>query len=130
LTARYSDTVAGSTILAGKFIPGIPRSTVSAEVSWKHRPSGFNVALELRGVSKIWVDDANSDAAEANNTANLRFGFEQKSGGWQFKEFLRVDNMGDRRASGSVIVNEGNKRYFEPMPGRNWLTGVSASLAF
>ena len=130
LTARYSETVAGSTIRAGNFIPGIPRSTVTAEASWKHRPSGFNAALELRSVSKIWVDDANSDAAEANLTANLRLGFEQAQGGWRLKQFLRIDNLGNRRASGSVIVNEGNKRYFEPAPGRNWLVGVSAGYSF
>lgn len=52
LPARYSDTVAGSAILAGNFIPGIPRSTATAEVAWRHRPSGFNAALELRSVNK------------------------------------------------------------------------------
>ncbi len=52
LTARYNDTVADSAILAGNFIPGTPRSTATAEVSWRHRPSGFNAALELRSVSK------------------------------------------------------------------------------
>jgi iron complex outermembrane receptor protein len=25
---------------------------------------------------------------------------------------------------GSVIVNEGNARYFEPAPGRQWLVGL------
>lgn len=130
LSAEYSDTVAGSNIRAGNLIPGIPRSTIAAEVSWKHRPSGLNVGLELRSVSKIWVDDANSDAAEANAMANLHMSLEQNSGAWKFREFLRVDNLGDRRASGSVIVNEGNKRYFEPAPGRNWLLGLNLSTAF
>jgi iron complex outermembrane receptor protein len=31
---------------------------------------------------------------------------------------------------GSVIVNEGNQRYFEPAPGRTWLVGVNAAYAF
>jgi iron complex outermembrane receptor protein len=130
LTARYSDTVAGSSIRAGNYIPGIPRLTANAEASWKHQPSGFSTALELRSVSKIWVDDANSDAAEAKDIVNMRFGFEQNSKGWKFKEFLRVDNIGDRRASGSVIVNEGNKRYFEPEAGRNWLLGFNVATSF
>ena len=130
LSARYSDTVAGSNIRAGNLIPGIPRSTATAEASWKHNPSGLDVGFELRSVSKIWVDDANNDAAEANVMANLRVILEQNSAGWKFKEFLRVDNLDNRRASGSVIVNEGNKRYFEPAPGRNWLVGTSAAYAF
>jgi len=130
LTARYSDTVSGSTVLAGNFIPGIPRRTLYAEGSWKHHPSGFGIALEMRSVSKVWVNDANNDAAEAYTIANLRFGFEQQASGWRLKEFLRVDNLGDRKYSGSVIVNEGNSRFFEPAPSRNWLFGVSAAYTF
>ena len=130
LSARYSDTVAGSTIVAGNAIPGIPGATLTAEATWKHKPSGFNAGLELRSVGKIWVDDANSDAAEAKTMANLRLGFEQNTSGWRLKEFLRIDNLGNRTAVGSVIVNEGNKRYFEPEPGRNWLLGAAASYGF
>jgi iron complex outermembrane receptor protein len=29
-----------------------------------------------------------------------------------------------------VIVNEGNRRFFEPAPGRTWLLGVNAVYAF
>ena len=130
LSARYSDTVTGSTIRAGNSIPGIPGTTLTAEATWKHKPSGFNAGLELRSVGKIWVDDANSDAAEAKIMANVRLGFEQNTGGWRLKEFLRIDNLGNQTAVGSVIVNEGNKRFFEPEPGRNWLLGAAASYVF
>jgi len=41
-----------------------------------------------------------------------------------------VDNLFDRRYAGSVIVNEGNARYFEPAPGRNWTVGMSGSYRF
>jgi len=41
-----------------------------------------------------------------------------------------VDNLLDRRYAGSVIVNEGNARYFEPAPGRNWTVGMSGSYRF
>ena len=130
LTARYSDTISGSTILTGNFIPGIPRQTIYAEASWTHRPSGFGMALELRNASKVWVNDANGDAAEAYTVANLRLGLEQQRGNWRLKEFLRIDNLGGRQYSGSVIVNEGNSRFFEPAPGRNWLLGISAAGTF
>jgi iron complex outermembrane receptor protein len=43
---------------------------------------------------------------------------------------VRVDNIADRDYIGSVIVNEGNSRFFEPAPGRTWLLGVSATYAF
>ena len=37
---------------------------------------------------------------------------------------LRVGNLLDRRHVGSVIVNEGNGRYYEPGPGRSLLLGL------
>jgi iron complex outermembrane receptor protein len=45
-------------------------------------------------------------------------------------EYLRVDNVGDRSYVGSVIVNDGNSRFYEPAPGRNVLVGVQANLTF
>lgn len=36
----------------------------------------------------------------------------------------RVDNLADRRYIGSVIVNDGNGRYFEPGPDRIWMLGA------
>ena len=44
--------------------------------------------------------------------------------------FARVDNLFDKRYIGSVIVNEGNARYFEPAPTSTWIFGMSASYAF
>jgi iron complex outermembrane receptor protein len=38
--------------------------------------------------------------------------------------------VADRRTVGSVIVNEGNGRFFEPAPGRTWLAGVRAAYKF
>ena len=43
---------------------------------------------------------------------------------------MRGDNRADRRYAGSVIVNEGNARYFEPAAGRTWLVGFNAALRF
>jgi iron complex outermembrane receptor protein len=61
---------------------------------------------------------------------NLRAGFEQKTRSWRWQEFARLDNIGDRRYAGSVIVNESNQRFFEPALGRNYLVGVSASYSW
>lgn len=129
LDAHYRDNVS-ATILSGNTIPGIPRQSTFIEGSWQHKPSGFSSALELRHVGKVYVNDANSDAAPAYTIASLRFGFEQNSVGWKLKEFVRVDNLTDKKYASSVIVNESNGRYFEPAPGRTWLAGVSAAYHF
>lgn len=129
LDAHYRDNVS-ATIRSGNAIPGIPRQSVFVEGMWQHKPSGFSSALELRHVAKVYVNDANSDAAPAYTIASLRFGFEQNSMGWKLKEFVRVDNLADRKYAGSVIVNESRSRFFEPAPGRTWLAGVSAAYHF
>ena len=36
----------------------------------------------------------------------------------------RAENLADRQVAGSVIVNEGNGRFFEPAPGRGWLLAM------
>jgi iron complex outermembrane receptor protein len=47
-------------------------------------------------------------------------------GSLRLRAFLRVDNVLDQRYIGSVIVNEGNGRFFEPAPGRSWTVGLDA----
>jgi iron complex outermembrane receptor protein len=42
----------------------------------------------------------------------------------------RVDNLADRRVVGSVIVNEGNLRFFEPAAGRTMLLSARWSQRF
>lgn len=117
-------------VAAGNRIPGIPRFTAYAELGWGHKPWGLETALEVRHVGKMAVDDRNSDFAPSSTVFNLRVQLVQVRDRWTFREFLRVDNLADRNYVGSVIVNEGNRRYFEPAPGRTWLVGASAVYAF
>ena len=123
-------TTPNVTVAAGSRIPGIPRSSAFVELAWKHRPWGMEAALELRHVGRIHTDDRNTDAAPRANLAALRLGWQQVVGRWTVREYLRVDNVADRKYVGSVIVNEGNRRFFEPAPGRTWLAGVRATHAF
>lgn len=131
LTCAAAGCAAADTpVAAGNRIPGIPRVTAYAEVAWKHRPWGLETALEARHVGSIPVNDRNTDAAPAATVFNLRVSLLQRRDRWTFREFLRLDNIADRNYVGSVIVNDGNGRFFEPAPGRTWLLGVSASYAF
>jgi iron complex outermembrane receptor protein len=54
----------------------------------------------------------------------------QQDGRWRITEFVRIDNVTDKNYVGSVIVNEGNTRYYEPSPRRNMTIGVQANLRF
>lgn len=134
LKASFRDTfTAGTppvTVPAGNRIPGVAPSRLYGELRWRHEPSGFSAALEFEHKGRVAVNDTNSDFAAAWRTLAFAAGLRQQAGGWTFTEFLRLDNLTDRRYSGSVIVNEANGRFFEPSPGRSITVGVQASLAF
>ena len=54
----------------------------------------------------------------------------QQLGGWRTRQFVRLNNLTARQYVGSLIVGDGNKRYYEAAPGRNWMAGVSAQYTF
>lgn len=130
IDARFVDYVNFSGIsLAGKKIPGVPKTTLFGELKW--RPlKDLVTALEVRRVSSIAVNDDNTDSAEAYTVANWRIGLNQKGRGWKLQEFLRIDNMFDKNYSGSVIVNANGGAFFEPAPQRNYTIGLNANFEF
>ena len=117
-------------VAAGNFLPAVPQNVAYGEFTWRHPRSGFALGLDARYSSKLYVDDANSDAAAGYAIANLRVGFEQRGKGWRVSEFVRVENLFDKKYVGSVIVADGNGRFFEPSPRRNAIAGVSATFSF
>ena len=130
LDASFKDAFTSGTgsIPAGNLIPGVPRSQAYAGLGYQRE--AFFVQLEALRRSRVAVNDANSQFADAHTVANLAVGLVQRGERWRLTEFVRIDNLGDRSYAGSVIVNEGNGRFYEPAPGRNYLAGVQASLQF
>ncbi|KAA5921766.1 TonB-dependent receptor [Achromobacter xylosoxidans] len=128
LDARYRQSVSDA-IRAGRRIPGTARQAAYAALAWEPR-EGWQAGVEGRYLSSIAVDDANSDAAPAYFVAALSTGYVWRAGPWQVRAYGRIDNLFDRRYAGSVIVNEGNGRYFEPAPGRNWSAGIGATYVY
>ena len=80
--------------------------------------------------SAVPVNDANTDAAPSYTTVAVHGGCAFNARGWNLAATARIDNVSDRRYAGSVIVNEGNGRFFEPAPGRAWVVKLAGSYAF
>ena len=116
---------------AGNRLPGVPPQQAYGELAWKPPSAwgGFNTAVEAQYVGKIYVNDRNTDAAPAYTVVNARVGLAQALGRATFTEFVRCNNLFDRKYIGSVIVGDTNGRYFEPAPGRNWFVGANLELA-
>ncbi|MDI1260071.1 TonB-dependent receptor [Aquabacterium sp.] len=138
MQARYRDSfqstaVAGATtttvVPVGNDLPGVPSQTTYAELLW--RPTNaWQLAVEARHTGRIWANDINTEAAASYTVWAMRAGWTQALGDWRLNTLLRIDNVTDQHAVGSVIVNEGNKRYYEPSPGRSALLSVQVSKAF
>jgi iron complex outermembrane receptor protein len=129
-TQPFSSGAPATTVPAGNRLPGVPPYTLFGELVWRHPASGFHAGVEARHNGKIYVNDANSEFASAYTVWNLRAGFEQRARRWRLTEFVRVDNVTDHRYIGSVIVSEGNGRFYEPAPERSLLVGMGAEFTF
>ncbi|MDP3605060.1 MAG: TonB-dependent receptor [Polaromonas sp.] len=138
LDARYRDGFAcvGAATLcpapqvpAGNRIPGTARNALAMELGWRP-PTGWRSGVEARYLSKVAVNDFNTDAAASFVTVGAHVGYVLALARWNIAATARVDNIADRKYAGSVIVNEGNGRYFEPAAGRNYVLSLSASYRF
>ncbi len=114
---------------SGNQIPGVARTAWSGEIAWKPR-SGLRLGIEAHEQGIIWVNDANSAATTGFATVGTHAGYSFDSGGWKVSTIFKIDNLFDRRYVGSVIVNEGNNRYYEPAPGRIWTLSANATFDF
>ncbi|MFC7518987.1 TonB-dependent receptor family protein [Herbaspirillum sp. GCM10030257] len=129
LDARFkqSFTSANGVVAAGNRLPGAPMHSLFTQL--EYRPvEGLTTALEMRVESKFYVDDLNSEAAPGYAVFNLRAAHELRAGATRWTLFGRVDNVFDRDYAGSVIVNDGNRRFYEPAPGRRFFIGLRASI--
>ncbi|UQY42418.1 TonB-dependent receptor PqqU [Mixta hanseatica] len=128
-TYRDSSDSAKNPVTRGNRLPGIARNMAFAALEYAPE-AGWYGGAELRYISKIQANDNNSEQAPAYAVTALNGGYKFRSGNWVLDLFGRVDNLFDRSYVGSVIVNEGNGRYFEPAPGRNYGVGASLSWEF
>jgi iron complex outermembrane receptor protein len=139
LDARYRDdfltcsatpcTTPDTPVPAGRRLPGVARHSAAATLDWAP-PHGWRAGAELRQVGAVPVNDTGSDAAAGHTVVALHGGYAAQGPGWTLRAFARVDNLLDRRYAGSVIVNEGNGRWFEPAPGRTLFVGLDGRWSF
>ena len=130
---------ANGTSLAGKSLPGIPQKQLFTSISWaengfqnssKKTLQGKTASLDWIARSSLWANDVNdaSGAAAGYGLLNARIkqGFEWRQ--TNFEAYLGIDNLTDKKAVSSVIINQAGRQYFEPLLPRNWVIGISTKL--
>jgi iron complex outermembrane receptor protein len=129
LSAKYDQ--AFGAVKAGSRLPGVPNANLFAELAWKASDDSIGAAIEAIASSKVYAEDANAEIpAPGYGIANFKVHAKQRAGGWQLKQFIRINNLFDKQYVGSVIVGDANKRYYEAAPGRTLLVGASAQYRF
>lgn len=108
----------------GNRLPGIPTQQWYGSVRMTPGSDVF-VAIDHTIRSSLYADDANLTLVDAWGVTGIRVGMERAVGGYVVGPFFGVLNATDRSYVGSVVVNAGFGRYYEPAPGRNAYVGVS-----
>ena len=132
IDATYSKDFTSNNRLieSGNKLPGIPARTLYGELAWQP-VDWFSTAVEGLYRSQLYVEDSNTaKAAPSYALFNWQARFEQKAGALTFHQVLRIDNLLDREYIGSVIVGDGNGRYYEPGPERAWYAGAGVQYQF
>lgn len=110
-------------VFDGNRIPGVPKhrlyGSVRADVA-----RGLWVAADYNVASRQFVDDVNSRANSGWFTADFRTGWTGRVNGWRISPFAGLLNAFDEQYVGSLSVNAGFNRFFEPAPPRNGYVGV------
>ena len=114
-------------IPAGNRLPGVPRNSAYAKVTWGGR-RGWHASLSGQYLSSVPANEANSVHAGSYSLFDASGGYRTAFGAQRLEVFLRVNNLLNRRYVAAVIVNQSSGAYFEPAPGISVLAGVTLTL--
>jgi len=118
-------SVPDTVVPAGSRLPGVPRQQAFARLQWS--PGAWQWALEAAASSDTVVNDLATERAAGYALVHLEGGYQWALHSGALRAFARVDNLLDQRYIGSVIVNDGNGRYYEPGPDRRASVGLQWS---
>jgi iron complex outermembrane receptor protein len=111
---------------AGNRLPGTPRSDLYAAVRYGQE-TGWHSAVAGQYVSSVAVNDMNTVLTPAYAIVSVEGGYSRDLHRVRLNGFLRLNNVADRHYGGSVIVDDSNRRYFEPGPGFAMLGGIDVT---
>jgi iron complex outermembrane receptor protein len=111
---------------AGNRLPGVARSQAYALLRWlpwQHPRVSLDLASRYR--SSVATSDANEVEAPDYVTFDVALSAEHQWRDVELESWIRLGNITDKTYVGSVIVNQGSGRAFEPAPGRSLTAGIS-----
>ena len=123
----------------GNALPAIPQRQFFGNLTWTQneqssKPGSFTPGMELAadlvGRSKIFANDLNTFQASGYSMVNIRAQQKYKWGPFNTTTYAAIDNLFERKAVGSVIVNQSSLQFFEPAMPLTALVGIQATMPF
>ncbi len=109
---------------AGSRIPGVPGNYGSLRLE-HGAERGWREGITWSAVGAVTVNDIGTQRAAGYGVAGIDASYTFAPGvRTRLQLSASVNNLTDRRYIGTVIVNDGNGRYFEPGPDRTWMLGA------
>jgi iron complex outermembrane receptor protein len=115
-------TVPNVTVPAGARIPGVAEQEGQLKLEWT--PGAWSTVLEFVAISSLNANETGTVAAPGYGLFHVEVGRNWSIAGGELRGFARIDNLLDRNYVGSVIVNEGNSRFYEAGPERAVTVGA------
>lgn len=122
---RYGSFTKDTLDFSGKTIPSVPAHTFSLLLDARAK-NGLYINASFYAASKIFLNDANTAAAEPYKLIGLRLGW-----AWGIKKnlvlnfYTGVDNLLDEVYSLGNDINDARGRYYNTAPRRNYFAGIA-----
>lgn len=113
----------------GNRLPGVPKNMASLVIDYEHLCGVFATA-DIQYIDEREADNANSVEAKDYAVLNVRGGYERAVGAWELSGFVGINNITGQKYIDSLRINDGNMRFFEPAPRRNYYGGVGVTRLF
>lgn len=118
---------------SGNIVPSVPVNNLYAALSYSREIlrnfNGF-ARLSYRGVSGMWVDDANTAKTDAYNLVNSLLGFEIRAGNFNLLASGGLNNIFDVIYVGFTNTNSADRRFYEAGAPRNWFFNLNLGYSF
>lgn len=116
-------------VTIGNRLPGVPGWKTDLALRWGTL-TGWHAELDTQYLDKVYVNDVNDEAAPSYALLSIRGGYVFDLPRLRLRLFASVDNLFDTDYVGSVIVNDGNRRFYEPGPDRSVFAGLGVDWTY
>jgi iron complex outermembrane receptor protein len=110
---RYKNYEVNAVRFDGKYQPALPKHLIFSELRYAYRDRLWAV-VQMRAVSRLYVNDANTVSEAPYTTLALRFAYTLKFDWGQVEPFFGADNLLNASFSNNLLINAVGNRFFEP----------------